>query len=170
MKAAVIKTQQVLKSKFKNKESEQSTNALNSINFFKNRKKDIKTNVNTESLPTVSDQNGNDTSVQTALLHALKIDNQDVIQVLLGLATSVLFDESMKQDINMLLNKSKLDASQKLTYELANLNYNSDDQLLDKLAEFDQAKFLEKNFDQINFIIDNRSELVSKALTTLMQC
>ncbi|CAF1343122.1 unnamed protein product [Rotaria sp. Silwood1] len=108
--------------------------------------------------------------VQTALLHALKIDNQDVIQVLLGLATSVLFDESMKQDINMLLNKSKLDASQKLTYELANLNYNSDDQLLDKLAEFDQAKFLEKNFDQINFIIDNRSELVSKALTTLMQC
>ncbi|CAM4826836.1 unnamed protein product [Rotaria magnacalcarata] len=129
--------------------------------------------------------------VQTTLLHALKTDNQDVIrksisgfktlisihqvelenqviEVLVSLTTSARCDESMKQDISTLLNKSKLDENQQLTYKLSYLNYNSDEQLLDNLAKFPQL--LTQHFNQINLIIDNCSELTSKALETLLKC
>ncbi|CAF2664926.1 unnamed protein product [Rotaria sp. Silwood2] len=70
----------------------------------------------------------------------------------------------------MLLNASKLEENQKYAYELAYLNFDTNDQLLDKLAEFDKDKLLTQNLNQIDFIIDNDSELNIKALETLLKC
>ncbi|CAF2924233.1 unnamed protein product [Rotaria sp. Silwood2] len=52
-----------MKIKSKSKQSEESTDALSSINFFKNRKVDVKTSTNTEILPTVQDKGGSDQSM-----------------------------------------------------------------------------------------------------------
>ncbi|CAF0912014.1 unnamed protein product, partial [Didymodactylos carnosus] len=131
--------------------------------------------------------------IQTALIYTLKKGNQNVIhtslsgfktlislhkvklekksiEALLSLATKVICDGNIKEEINMILDVSKLDENQKCILKLCNLKYNSNEQLLDRLIEFDKPKLLEQNFDQINFIIDNCPELNSKALETLLKC
>ncbi|CAF1106068.1 unnamed protein product [Rotaria sordida] len=103
--------------------------------------------------------------IQTALVHALKIDNQDVIHkainglkilvshhkvvpeketidILLSLITSDISNETIRQDIRILLNISTLENNQKCAYELAYLNFDNYNQLLDKLDQFDKPKEL----------------------------
>ncbi|CAF3327679.1 unnamed protein product, partial [Rotaria socialis] len=131
--------------------------------------------------------------VQSALIHALETGNQDVIcksisgfielaslgtvklqvksiEVLLSLVAKTICDKSMKEEINKILDSSKLEQNQKCTLELCNLKYDSNDQFLDILATFDKPKLLEQNFDQINSIIENCPKLNSKALNILMEC
>ncbi|CAF0875274.1 unnamed protein product [Didymodactylos carnosus] len=135
----------------------------------------------------------NDSHVQTALIYGLEKGNQDVISksvsgfktlisvhkiklekksinTLLDLATNVSCNKDIKQEINTLLEASKLDNSQKHRFQLSNLNCNSNDLLLDELAEFSQHKLLQENFDQIDKIINNCPELVIKVLKTLLMC
>ncbi|CAF3753071.1 unnamed protein product [Rotaria sp. Silwood1] len=52
-----------MKIKSNNKQSEESTDALSSVNFFKNRKVDVKTSTNIEVLPIVQDKGGSDQSI-----------------------------------------------------------------------------------------------------------
>ncbi|CAF1338052.1 unnamed protein product, partial [Rotaria magnacalcarata] len=59
----VTKNQQTAKIKYKNTQSEESTDKLNSINVFKNLNKKITINSNIESLPTIPDNDGSDTSI-----------------------------------------------------------------------------------------------------------
>ncbi|CAF3521086.1 unnamed protein product, partial [Rotaria socialis] len=59
----VTKNQQATKIKYKNTQSEESTDKLNSINVFKNLNKKIKINSNIESLPTIPEKDGSDTSI-----------------------------------------------------------------------------------------------------------
>ncbi|CAF1394182.1 unnamed protein product, partial [Rotaria magnacalcarata] len=59
----VTKNQQTTKIKYKNTQSEESTDKLSSINVFKNLNKKIKMNSNIESLPTIPDKVGSDTSI-----------------------------------------------------------------------------------------------------------
>ncbi|CAF3809598.1 unnamed protein product [Rotaria sordida] len=131
--------------------------------------------------------------IQTALVHALKIDNQDVIRkainglkilvshhkvvpeketidILLSLITSDICNEIIRQDIRILLNISTLENNQKCAYELAYLNFDNYDQLLDKLDQFDKPKLLTQNFNQISCVIDNDSTLSLKALEILRKC
>ncbi|CAF4827674.1 unnamed protein product, partial [Rotaria socialis] len=131
--------------------------------------------------------------VQSALIHALETGNQDVIcksisgfseltslgtvklqdksiEVLLSLVTKTICDKSMKEEINKILDSSKLEQNQKCILELCNLKYDSNDQFLDILAKFDKPKLLEQNFDQINSIIENCPKLNSKALDILLEC
>ncbi|CAF1067641.1 unnamed protein product [Didymodactylos carnosus] len=133
------------------------------------------------------------TRVQSALIHALKTSNQDVvrkslgglktlvslhkvklkkdsIEALLSLATKAICDENIKQEITMILDISKLEESQKCMLKLCNLKYASSDQLLDILTKFGELKLLEQNFDRINSIIDDCPELNSKALEILLKC
>ncbi|CAF4039402.1 unnamed protein product, partial [Rotaria sordida] len=114
--------------------------------------------------------------IQTALVHALKIDNQDVIHkainglkilvshhkvvpeketidILLSLITSDISNETIRQDIRILLNISTLENNQKCAYELAYLNFDNYNQLLDKLDQFDKPKLLTQNFNQISCVI-----------------
>ncbi|CAF2083077.1 unnamed protein product [Rotaria magnacalcarata] len=131
--------------------------------------------------------------VQSALIHALETGNRDVIcksisgfielaslgtvklqiksiEVLLSLVTKTICDKSMKEEINKILDSSKLEQNQKCILELCNLKYDSNDQLLDILATFDKPKLLEQNFDQINSTIENCPKLNSKALNILIEC
>ncbi|CAF4022221.1 unnamed protein product, partial [Rotaria sordida] len=131
--------------------------------------------------------------VQSALIHALETGNQDVIrksisgfskltslgtvklqdksvEVLLSLVAKTICDKSMKEEINKILNSTKLEENQKCILELCNLKYDSNDQLLDILAKFDKPKLLEQNFDQINSIIEYCPKLNSKALNILLEC
>ncbi|CAF3995055.1 unnamed protein product, partial [Rotaria sordida] len=131
--------------------------------------------------------------IQTALVHALKIDNQDVIHkainglkilvshhkvvpeketidILLSLITSDISNETIRQDIRILLNISTLENNQKCAYELAYLNFDNYNQLLDKLDQFDKPKLLTQNFNQISCVIDNDSTLSLKALEILRKC
>ncbi|CAF4270844.1 unnamed protein product, partial [Rotaria magnacalcarata] len=59
----VTKNQQTTKIKYKSTQSEESADKLNSVNVFKNLNKKIKMNSNTESLPTIPDKDGSDTSI-----------------------------------------------------------------------------------------------------------
>ncbi|CAF4829669.1 unnamed protein product, partial [Rotaria socialis] len=59
----VTKSQQTVKIKHKNIESEESTDKLNSVNTFKNLNKKITINSNIESLPTIPEKDGSDTSI-----------------------------------------------------------------------------------------------------------
>ncbi|CAF3341216.1 unnamed protein product, partial [Rotaria socialis] len=59
----VTKSQQTVKIKHKNTESEESTDKLNSVNVFKNLNKKITINSNIESLPTIPEQGGSDISI-----------------------------------------------------------------------------------------------------------
>ncbi|CAF1111316.1 unnamed protein product, partial [Rotaria magnacalcarata] len=59
----VTKNQQTTKIKYKSTQSEESADKLNSVNVFKNLNKKIKMNSNIESLPTIPDKDGSDTSI-----------------------------------------------------------------------------------------------------------
>ncbi|CAF4232659.1 unnamed protein product [Rotaria sp. Silwood2] len=131
--------------------------------------------------------------IQTAFVHALKIDNPDVIRkainglkilvcrrkvvpekeaidILLSLTTSDICNETIKQDIRILLNATTLENNQKCAYELAYLNFDNCDQLLDRLDQFDKPKLLAQNFNQISRIIDDDTALSLKALEILQKC
>ncbi|CAF3951395.1 unnamed protein product, partial [Rotaria sordida] len=131
--------------------------------------------------------------LQIALIDTLETDNQEVIrkavrgfqtlisihsaelskeyvEALLNLATKDICDESIRQQIHMVLNSSTLDNSQKSVLKLCSLQYESNDQLLDQLGEFDQPKLLKKHFHRINLILDHFPDLNSKALEILLKC
>ncbi|CAF4874808.1 unnamed protein product, partial [Rotaria sp. Silwood1] len=90
--------------------------------------------------------------------------------ILLDLAGNTICDETMKNDINVLLNISKLDNSQQCKMKLLRLKYKSNDELLEALAKFSKPKLFQQNFDQLNNIINNSSELNEKVLKILLEC
>ncbi|CAF4971220.1 unnamed protein product, partial [Rotaria sp. Silwood1] len=131
--------------------------------------------------------------IQSVLIHILKGNNQNVIRaslnglkilvtfhkvklnqkstdILLDLAGNTICDETMKNDINVLLNISKLDNSQQCKMKLLRLKYKSNDELLEALAKFSKPKLFQQNFDQLNNIINNSSELNEKVLKILLEC
>ncbi|CAF1442881.1 unnamed protein product [Adineta steineri] len=130
---------------------------------------------------------------ETALIHALKIDNQDVISksisglktlislhrvelkkenidVLLKIAKDTMCDVSIKVGINDILSNSKLESKQKKDYELVYLVGGTDAEFIDVLDNLDKPELLEQNFDRINSIIDTSSELKLQALKVLLNC
>ncbi|CAF3842792.1 unnamed protein product, partial [Rotaria sp. Silwood1] len=106
-------------------------------------------------------------------------DNQDIsdeffylleLERAINLAGNTICDETMKNDINVLLNISKLDNSQQCKMKLLRLKYKSNDELLEALAKFSKPKLFQQNFDQLNNIINNSSELNEKVLKILLEC
>ncbi|CAF3758398.1 unnamed protein product [Rotaria sordida] len=101
-------------------------------------------------------------------LHKIRLITES-INALLNLIIKPDCDQDIRKEINNLLNDSKLDYNQMYIFKLSNLN---DDfsELLDELDKFTHPKLLQRNFSQLDTIINNCPTLINKALEILLGC
>lgn len=87
-------------------------------------------------------------------------------------ASNIDCTKNIKQNISLILNFAKLAGNQATKLKLANLNYDSNDKLLDKISKLSkQSDLLEQNFKQIQLIIDREPDLQHKAIDgVLVKC
>lgn len=130
--------------------------------------------------------------IEKALIYGLTKENQNIvnncvngfkvfasqnnldkksINALAEKAISIDCADNIKLDIFSILNSYKLGKNQANKLKLANLNYDSNDKLLNKISKLsEQSELLEQNFKQISFIINRAPDLQHEAINVLTKC
>jgi hypothetical protein len=130
--------------------------------------------------------------IEKALIYGLTEENQNIvnncvngfkvfasqnnldkksINALAEKAISIDCADNIKLEIFSILNSYKLGKNQANKLKLANLNYDSNDKLLNEISKLsEQSELLEQNFKQISFIINRAPDLQHEAINVLTKC